>query len=280
MSNDRYDRQVRLFGAEGQRLLASAHVVVLGAGGLATPLIQQLAYLGVLRYTVADSDVVGDTNLNRLVGATIHDVDKPKVTVVDRLIHAIQPTARVSALAIDLPDDTIAAAVADATVVVGCFDRETPRLVATELSSTTGVPYVDLATEVMSTPTGPVFGGRVVIAADGTGCLSCLEVLDTAELARERMTDEQRRLDDVIYGVERDALAGSGPSVVTLNSVVASLAATEIMCLLTGLRPVARQLHYRGDLGTVSRSRDVGRENCPYCLRWRAAVQARHGYTG
>jgi molybdopterin/thiamine biosynthesis adenylyltransferase len=280
MSTDRYDRQVRLFGEEGQRRIAAARVVVLGAGGLAMPLIQQLAYLGVLTYSVADSDVVSDTNLNRLVGATLDDVDELKVTIAERLIKTVQPTAQVTSLPVDLPHEAITAAVEGATVVVGCFDRETPRLVATDLCSSAGVPYVDLATEVMSTPTGVVFGGRVVIAVDGTGCVSCLDVIDMAELARERMTDEQRRLDDTIYGVERDALAGSGPSVVTLNSVVASLAATEIMCLLTGLRPVARQLNYRGDLGTVGRSREAGREGCPYCLRWRASVQARHPATG
>ena len=104
-------------------------------------------------------------------------------------------------------------------------------------------------------------------------------MLDTRELARERMTDGQRRLNNAVYGVKRDALGSSGPAVVTVNSVVASLAATEIMCLLTGLRPAARQLTYRGDLGTVGRPRETGRENCPFCTRWRAAGQSRRGVT-
>lgn len=115
-----------------------------------------------------------------------------------------------------------------------------------------------------------VFGGRIVIAGGGSGCLSCLDILDTAELAREQMTDEQRAVHDKIYGITRDELGGSGPSVVTLNGVIASLAATEIMCLVTNLRPPALQLQYRGDLGTVLRDRAAGREGCPFCLRWRA----------
>lgn len=280
MSEDRYSRQVRLFGEEGQRRIAGAHVVTLGAGGLGMPLLQQLAYLGVVHHTVADSDVVDNSNLNRLVGATVDDIDLPKVTVARRMILAIQPTAQVTALPVDLPDDAAAAAIANATVVIGCFDRETPRLTATDLCSAAGVRYVDLATEVVPDPTGAVFGGRVVIASHGIGCVSCLDVLDTRELARERMTEQQRQLNDMVYGVERDALSGSGPSVVTVNSVVASLAATEVMCLLTGLRPPALQLTYRGDLGTVGRQRETGHETCPFCLRWRAADQARHGATG
>lgn len=280
MSNDRYERQIRLFCSHGQESISEAHVAVLGAGGLAAPLIQQLAYLGVMGFTVADSDVVTGTSLNRVIGAGPADVGQHKVTVADALIRAIQPSARVTALPVDLPDEAITSAIASSTVVIGCFDRETPRLVATDQCSSAGVPYVDLATEVLATGGGAVFGGRIVVAADGAGCVSCLDVLDNAELARERMTDGQRQVDDAIYGVERDALGGSGPSVVTLNSVVASLAATEIMCLLTGLRPVCRQLVYRGDLGTVGRPRETGRDGCPYCMRWRAAAQSRHGDVG
>lgn len=273
MTEDRYSRQVRLFGKDGQVQISGARVVTLGVGGLGMPLLQQLAYLGVLHHAVADADVVDETNLNRLVGATVDDIGKEKVFVAARCIRAIQPSAQVTVLTVNLPDDRIAAAISTATVVIGCFDRETPRLAATDLCSAAGVPYVDLASEVMADAERVVYGGRVVIADNGAGCLSCLEVIDTQELARERMTTRQRRLHDDIYGLDRQALGGSGPSVVTVNSVVASLAATEIMCLLTGLRPPARQLTYRGDLGTVGRPRDTGRDNCPFCQRWRAASQ-------
>ena len=62
-----------------------------------------------------------------------------------------------------------------------------------------------------------MFCGPVVVSDDGTGCVSCLEVLDVAYLVRERMTDEQRRVLDEIYGIDRGELGGSGPSVVRLN---------------------------------------------------------------
>jgi molybdopterin/thiamine biosynthesis adenylyltransferase len=273
MSGSRYNRQIRLFGKAGQACIADARIVTLGVGGLGTLLLQQLAYLGVTHHTIADSDIVDETTLNRFVGATVDDIGREKVFVAERSLLTIQPDAQVTALPVDFPDDRITEAIADATVVVGCFDRETPRLLATDLCSAAGVPYVDLATEVLEDPNGAVYGGRIVIANDGTGCVSCLQVLDAQELARERMTDQQRRIHDVIYGLDRDVLGGSGPSVITVNSVVASLAATEIMCLLTGLRPPARQLSFRGDLGTVRRPRDVGGEQCPFCQRWRVALR-------
>jgi molybdopterin-synthase adenylyltransferase len=264
----RYARQIALFGEEGQRRIAAAHVAIAGVGGLGSHLVQQLAYLGVLKYTLADDDTVEDTNLNRLIGAVATDVGETKVAIASRLIKSVQPEASIVALTTRLPDATTPAAFASATVVIGAFDRETPRLALTDWCSTAGVPYIDVATDVIPTETGPQYGGRVVVA-NGQGCLSCLDLIDQTELAREAMTMEQRQAHDTIYGISKDDLAGSGPSVVTLNGVVASLAATELMCLLTGVRPPRIQLTYYGNLGSVRPSNDPGRDDCPFCLRWR-----------
>jgi hypothetical protein len=88
-------------------------------------------------------------------------------------------------------------------------------------------------------------------------------------LARAGMTDEQRAADDAIYGIERDALEGGGPSVVSINGVVASLAVTEFVVWRTRLREPAGYLNYRGDLGSVGRLGDPERTYCHYCMtRW------------
>jgi len=266
----RYDRQIALFGKDGHDRLAQSSALVLGAGGLGMQVIQQLAYLGVGALGFADADTVDETNLNRLVGATPDDVGRVKVAVAERLVLAARPDCAVTALPLDLPEPDVVAAISRSAVVVGCFDKELPRLAAADACSQAGVPYLDAATEVVPTSTGPVYGGRVVFSG-GSGCVSCLGVVDPQELARERMTDEQRRTHDRIYGVNRDELGGSGPSVVTLNGVVASLAAMETMCLLTGLRDPARQVTYRGDLAVVIRDNASGRADCPFCARWRGS---------
>jgi hypothetical protein len=76
----------------------------------------------------------------------------------------------------------------------------------------------------------------VVFAKDGERCLSCISELDPRALARTQMTEERRSGDDEIYGVDRAALDTGGPSVVSVNGVVASLAVTEFMAWRTGLR--------------------------------------------
>lgn len=101
---------------------------------------------------------------------------------------------------------------------------------------------------------------------DGTRCLSCLpDVLNQEQISRDAMSDDLRAADDRIYGVDRALLAGTGPSVVSVNGVVASLAVTEFMVLRTGLRPAVGQLTYRGDIGGVTMSLDRPSPGCWYC---------------
>jgi molybdopterin-synthase adenylyltransferase len=83
------------------------------------------------------------------------------------------------------------------------------------------------------------------------------------------MTDQERAADTAIYGVPADALDDTGPAVVTINGVVASLAATEAMAHLTGLRALNKQLTYRADHGGVRINLDAPTPPaCPYCARW------------
>lgn len=270
---DRYDRQIRFFGAEGQRRIEDAYVVLLGCGGLGMHVIQQLAYLGVQNWTFVDDDAVDDTSLNRLVGAVSDDVGTAKLDIATRLVRSLHPAANVDKIEGLVGDpelgDRLTQALPEADLVIGCFDRETPRLHTTKLCSDVGVPYIDAATDIVDDGAALLYGGRIVAAHDGTGCLACLDVLDQVELAREQMTPLQRVEHDRIYGVDRGELDGSGPSVVTLNGVVASLACTEAMVLLTGLREPNRQLTYRAHLGGVGRDMSTGNADCAYCAHWR-----------
>src|SRR6266851_5345750 len=116
--NDRYSRQIALFGEAGQQRLADASVVLIGLGGLGSHLAQQLAYLGVRRYTLVDGDTVGDSDLNRVIGATGDDVGILKAHVAGRLIHSIQPAADVRVVAEPAPHPAAEAALASATAVI------------------------------------------------------------------------------------------------------------------------------------------------------------------
>ena len=64
----RSDRQVRAFGPEGHKRIASSRVAIVGLGGIGSIVAQQLAHLGVQDVVLIDDDPIEDTNLNRLVG--------------------------------------------------------------------------------------------------------------------------------------------------------------------------------------------------------------------
>ena len=134
------------------------------------------------------------------------------------------------------------------------------------------LPYIDVASDVAATGE---FGGRILFAKDGERCLSCAGELDQHALARARMTEDQRAADDAIYGVQRSALDAGGPSVVSVNGVIASLAVTEFMVWRTGMREPVGHLNYRGDRATVGRRADPQRDYCYYCMElWGTAHSA------
>lgn len=55
---ERFDRQILLFGEEGQEKLAAATVAIVGVGGLGSHVVQQLAYLGIRRFLLVDGERV------------------------------------------------------------------------------------------------------------------------------------------------------------------------------------------------------------------------------
>jgi molybdopterin/thiamine biosynthesis adenylyltransferase len=265
----RYSRNIALFGVDGQRKIADTKVVIVGLGGLGSHLAQQLAYLGVLDYGLVDYDKVTKSSLNRLVGAVEADVSTltSKVMVAKRLIETIQPAADVRLVEGEVDDGSVTELIARADVVFGCFDRDLSRLQLTELSARYARPYFDLASDTGEQDLSAWYGGRVVFC-DGTRCLSCLDLLDQDQIARDSMSPEQRAADARIYGIDRDALEYTGPAVISINGVVASLAVTEFMAFVTGIREPVAHLVYRGDLPRLTKSVDQPRESCWYCAQF------------
>lgn len=272
----RYSRNEGLIGAEGQAELAATTVAIVGMGGLGSPVAQQLAYLGVRTFSLVDFDVVTESSLNRLVGGVETDVAEQtfKVDVGKRMIEAIAAASVVTPIKEKLTAAEAQAAIAVADVVFGCLDHDRHRIELTEVCARSARPYFDLATDVVGEDQS-IYGGRVVFC-DGTRCLVCLpELIDQRDLAASGLSDADKEADSRIYGVRREALSGTGPSVVSINGVVASLAVTEFMAFVTGLRPAMGQLTYRADRGIVTHSTDVPAPGCYYCAGlWGASSAA------
>ena len=260
----RYDRNIRLFGEDGQRKLREASVVVAGSGGLGSPLAQQLALLGVGKVTPIDDEELDETNRNRFVGAR-HSDPVPgslKVDLVSRLVREINPDVMVDPIPHSLVSERSFAAVKASDYVFGCFDEDGPRFVLNEICAAYRKPYIDLASDV---PEPGVYGGRVCVSHNADGCIVCLDELDMGDVNYYLANDAQRETHDKIYGIDKAALEQKGPSVAPLNSVIAGLAAMEFMVLATGLRVPRRLLHYSGHKGTVASRSDAPKPDCFIC---------------
>ena len=264
---DRFDRQRQIFGDEGQQRLGASSVGVVGGGGLGSFLVLELAYLGVGRIVIVDDDRLDDehSNRNRLVGAwESHQPGLPKVEILRDLALMIDPGIKLEAVDARLEHGEAEAALAGVDVVVGCVDHDGARFTLNEFCCRLGLPLIDSASDTIPEVGEVVFGGRVCVATPETGCLVCFGVLDQNELHEYFESPSQRTDREAIYGVATDILADGCPAVITVNGVIASIAATELMVLVTGIRaPIAHQ-EWRGHQGVLRRVTDR-EESCYYC---------------
>lgn len=264
INDPRYDRNVRLFGSEGQSKLALLRATLVGVGGLGSPLVQHLALLGVGHIDLFDDEDLDDTNRNRFVGARSDDPvpGSAKVELAARLVREINPDIVVRAYPFGLVSEQCFESVKRADWVFGCFDDDGPRSVLNELCAAYDKPYVDLASDV---PQDGIYGGRVVISKNGKGCLNCLDLLDRRDIRRFFATEEEIERERAVYGVDRALLGETGPSVAPINGVVASLAATEFMAGATGMREPAQHLVFRADQSRVTSARNTPTAKCLVC---------------
>ena len=106
---------------EGQERLRAAHALVIGAGGLGCPAALYLAASGIGKLTIADSDKVDLTNLQRQILYRTDDVGAVKVEAAQAALKAINPDVEVVPLYQRVKD--FSALVKKADVVLDCSDN-------------------------------------------------------------------------------------------------------------------------------------------------------------
>lgn len=232
-----FDRNIRAFGGDIQRVLHGLRVAVVGTGGTGSAVAEQLVRLGVRDLLLADPDTLSESNLTRLYGSRSSDVGRPKVDVVRDHLIGIAPDARIETRMSMLTTLETARRVADSDVVFGCTDDNAGRLVLSRLSSYMLIPVIDCGVLITSNETGVLDGihGRVTVLHPGAACLVCRGRIDMQRARSELMTPAERvRRADEGYA---PALQGVEPAVVAYTSMVASAAVAELLERLVGYGP-------------------------------------------
>lgn len=121
----RYSRHILLdqVGIDGQEALLGSHALVIGAGGLGSPVALYLAAAGVGRISLADHDTVDLTNLQRQIAHEQASIGTNKAQSAATRMRAMNPDVTVSELPVRLAGEALSAAVAQADVVLDCSDN-------------------------------------------------------------------------------------------------------------------------------------------------------------
>ena len=121
----RYSRQIMLpeFDIAGQEALLNARALVVGLGGLGSPVALYLAAAGIGALTLVDHDTVEVSNLQRQIIHDQHSLGMAKVESAARRIHAVNPDTSVRTIAAKLDDAALRKAVGEADVVLDGTDN-------------------------------------------------------------------------------------------------------------------------------------------------------------
>lgn len=121
----RYARHFNLdgVGEDGQKKLLNARVLVIGAGGLGSPVIMYLTSAGVGTIGIADADVVDGTNLQRQVIHNTNNIGKSKVISAKEFVEALNPDVKINPYCTLVDESNISDIIKDYDIVVDATDN-------------------------------------------------------------------------------------------------------------------------------------------------------------
>ena len=164
----RYSRHLILpeVGGVGQRKLLNSRVLLIGAGGLGSPVALYLAAAGVGTLGIVDFDVVDLSNLQRQILHRGRDVGRPKVQSALDTIGDLNPDVKVIPYPEALSSENVRRIFADFDVVVNGCDNFPTRYLVNDACVFLGKPMVD----------GSIFKfeGQATVFLPGHGCYRCL----------------------------------------------------------------------------------------------------------
>jgi hypothetical protein len=257
-----WNRSVLALGKAGQEVLGRLRVGIVGLGGTGSLVAEQLAYLGVRSFVMLDPDSVEESNTNRVIGSAGR-IGVPKVRVAAEVMRSVRSDIAVEAI------EGVVHRALDGRPLLGtdfifcCTDSHGSRAVVNQLAYQYVIPTIDLGIRLdASADRLERVTGRVQMLAPGIACLLCQDLLDSEEVRRDLLSDEERARDSYIVGAHQPQ-----PAVITFNGVVASLATTMFLAAVTGIPLSARHQLYLGERGVVKAAEVTPRPDCIVCSR-------------
>ncbi|AGA34322.1 Sulfur carrier protein adenylyltransferase ThiF [Thioalkalivibrio nitratireducens DSM 14787] len=237
----RYSRQILMpeVGAEGQERLEAAHAIVMGLGGLGSPIAAYLAAAGVGRLTLVDFDEVDLTNLQRQILHGQADIGRPKVDSAEESLRRLNPGCRIDKIPRGLEQPELETLCAGADLILDGTDNFASRALINRAAVASRTPLISGA----------------VIRFEG-------------QLATFDFRDPDAPCYHCLYGDggELGETCSESGVFASLPGVIGSLQATEALKLLIGLPTLAGRLLLVDGLTMSFRSLALARDpQCPVC---------------
>lgn len=228
-----FDRQVRAFGPDIQRLLRRLRIGVVGAGGTGSPVAEQLYRLGIGHLRLFDGDRFAETNVNRVYGSALADDGRLKVEMLKEHLDRIGLGTTVDIVPQHITHEASARALRDCDLIFGCTDKELPRAILVQLALRYCIPVFDLGVLIDSRD-GCITGvhGRVTTLMPGEACLFCRGRITSESIRIESLSDEDRERQ--IRDGYAPELGEPAPAVIAFTTATASAAVMELLHRLTG----------------------------------------------
>ena len=164
----RYSRHIIMpqVGSRGQRSLLEAKVLIVGAGGLGSPVALYLCLAGVGTLGIVDFDVVEVSNLQRQILHHEHDIGKPKVLSAQQTLAEYNSDVKVVGHEAPLTSENAMEIIAQYDIVVNGADNFAARYLVNDAAYLSGKPLVDGSILL--------FDGQASVFIPGSGCYRCL----------------------------------------------------------------------------------------------------------
>jgi len=164
---ERYERQIRIFGKEGQEKLKKAKVFIGGAGGLSASVSLYLAAAGIGRIRIVDHDTIKLSNLNRQVLYADDDLGKRKSDCARERLKRVNPNIEVEAITETINGRNIDQLVGDFDLIVDALDNFPTRYLLNRAAHVKNIPLFHGAVEGF-------YGQATTIIPGQTACLKCI----------------------------------------------------------------------------------------------------------
>ena len=270
-----FHRQSLAFGEALTQDLSTLRVGVVGCGGTGSAVAMLLPKMGVRLIALFDRDVVEESNLHRLHGATREDAEakRPKVLAVARSLSELGLGVQVKSYQSWIGDRDCRDALKSCDIVFGCTDDHAGRLLLNRFAYYYLTPVFDGGLAIEVSPTEPpeikALDGRVTALVPNHTCLLCREVINPVAARDEALKRndpaeyERRKAEAYVLGE-----GNPSPAVVLFTTGVAIMAIEELVHRLQGFRgengAIAQRVR-KFHLMTDRKQAADSKSHCPIC---------------